>query len=56
MAQFEAEGVDALLVVLLTYSPSQIALPALKRTRLPIIVWNTQELLRRRRRPSTARR
>jgi len=44
VAQFEAEGCDALLVVLLTYSPSQAALPALRRTRLPIIVWNTQEL------------
>ncbi len=42
--RFEAEGCDALLVMLLTYSPSQIALPALKRTRLPIVVWNTQEL------------
>jgi len=41
---FESSGVDALLVVLLTYSPSQLALPALKRTRLPIVVWNTQEL------------
>ncbi len=41
---FEAAGADALLVMLLTYSPSQIALPALKATRLPIIVWNTQEL------------
>ena len=41
---FEAEGLDALLVILLTYSPSQLALPALKRTHLPIIVWNTQEL------------
>lgn len=41
---FEAEDLDALLVILLTYSPSQIALPALKRTHLPIIVWNTQEL------------
>jgi L-arabinose isomerase len=40
----QAEGADALLVILLTYSPSQIALPALKRTNLPIIVWNTQEL------------
>ncbi len=29
---------------LLTYSPSQLALPALQRTRLPIIIWNTQEL------------
>jgi L-arabinose isomerase len=41
---FEAAGADALLVMLLTYSPSQIALPALKATRLPIIIWNTQEL------------
>ena len=44
VAALEAQGADALLVVLLSYSPSQIALPALKRTRLPIIVWNTQEL------------
>jgi L-arabinose isomerase len=44
VAQFEADGADALLVMLLTYSPSQIALPALKRTPLPIVVWNTQEL------------
>jgi L-arabinose isomerase len=42
--QMESEGVDALLVIHLTYSPSQNALPALQRTRLPIIVWNTQEL------------
>ena len=45
VAQFEAEGADAVLVMLLSYSPSQIALPALKRTRLPLVVWNTQELL-----------
>ncbi len=44
VARFEAEGVDALLVVLLTYSPSQLALSALQRTRLPIVIWNTQEL------------
>ena len=44
VADLEAEGVDALLVMLLSYSPSQIALPALSRTRLPIMVWNTQEL------------
>ncbi len=37
-------GADALLVVCLTYSPSQLALPALQRADLPIIVWNTQEL------------
>lgn len=44
VARFEAEGADALLVVLLTYSPSQVALPALQRARLPILLWNTQEL------------
>ncbi len=42
--QFENAGADALLVLLLTYSPSQLALPALQRTRLPIVIWNTQEL------------
>ncbi len=42
--EFEAAGVDALMVVCLTYAPSQIVLPALKRSSLPIIVWNTQEL------------
>jgi len=45
VAQYEAQGVEALLVLCLTYSPSQIALPALQRTRLPILIWNTQELL-----------
>jgi len=44
VASLEAAGVDALLVILVSYSPSQISLPALKSTRLPIIVWNTQEL------------
>ena len=41
---YESKKVDALLVILLTYSPSQIALPTLQHTRLPILVWNTQEL------------
>ncbi len=44
VAEFEAARADALLVILLTYSPSQLALPALQRTRLPIAIWNTQEL------------
>ncbi len=44
VAEFEAARVDAVLVILLTYSPSQLALPALQRTRLPIVIWNTQEL------------
>lgn len=44
VAEFEAARADALLVILTTYSPSQLALPALQRTRLPIVIWNTQEL------------
>ena len=42
--RMEAEEVDAVLVICVSYSPSQNSLPALARTRLPIIVWNTQEL------------
>ena len=44
LREYEAAGVDALLVLLLTYAPSQVALPALQRTRLPLVLWNTQEL------------
>ena len=44
VSEYESAGVNALLVIFLTYAPSQIALPALQRTRLPIVVWNTQEL------------
>jgi len=44
VAAFEADGVDVLLVILLSYSTSLSSLPALRRTRLPIIIWNTQEL------------
>ena len=46
VAAYEAGGADVLLVVLLTYSTSLSSLPALQRTRLPIVVWNTQELYR----------
>ena len=42
--RFEAEDVDTLVVLFLCYSPSQTALPALVETRLPIVIWNTQEL------------
>jgi L-arabinose isomerase len=44
VAEHEATGCDAIVVICLTYSPSQIILPALQRTRLPILIWNTQEL------------
>ncbi len=42
--QYEGAGVDALVVVMASYSPSQVALRALRDTRLPIVIWNTQEL------------
>jgi len=45
VTRFESAGADAVLIVLLTYSPSQLALPALQRTRLPLVIWNTQQLL-----------
>jgi L-arabinose isomerase len=44
VADYEAENLDALLVIDLSYSTSQSAIPALRRTRLPIVIWNTQEL------------
>ena len=44
VSSYEADGIEGLIVVCLTYSPSQVSLPALARTRLPILVWNTQEL------------
>jgi L-arabinose isomerase len=44
VAGYEADGADCLLVICLTYATSLSALPALQRTRLPICVWNTQEL------------
>ena len=44
VAGFEAGGADLIVVVLLTYAPSHIALPALCRTRLPVLLYNTQRL------------
>ena len=44
VASFEADGKDLIVVVLLTYAPSHIALPALLRTRLPVVIYNTQQL------------
>jgi L-arabinose isomerase len=41
---FEVAGADVVIILLLTYSPSQLALAALKECRLPILIWNTQEL------------
>ena len=40
---FEASGKDLIVVVLLTYAPSHIALPALLATRLPILIFNWED-------------
>lgn len=42
--RLEREGAEVLLVMLLTYSTSLSSLQALLQTRLPIVIWNTQEL------------
>lgn len=42
--RLERDGAEVLLVILLTYSTSLSSLQALLGTRLPIVVWNTQEL------------
>lgn len=39
---FERNSADMVVVVLLTYAPSLIALPALLRTQLPVLILNTQ--------------
>ena len=44
VADFEAADLDALLLIDLSYSPSQIVVPAPRRSNLPLLVWNTQEL------------
>jgi L-arabinose isomerase len=43
VSKMERHPVDVILVICLTYSPSLNSLPALQRTRLPIVIWNTQE-------------
>lgn len=45
VARFDQGQVDLILVVLLTYAPSHIALPALLATQLPVVIFNTQQLL-----------
>lgn len=43
IAKFENDKVDLMMVVLLTYAPSHIALPGLCKTNLPILIFNTQK-------------
>ena len=44
ITHFESDGKDLIVIVLLTYAPSHIALPALTRTQLPLLIFNTQQL------------
>jgi len=41
VARFEAEGCDMVMVVCLTYSPSLVSVPALLRTQLPVVIFDT---------------
>jgi L-arabinose isomerase len=41
---FESKDLDLILLVFLTYTPSHVALKALKMTKLPILIFNTQKL------------
>lgn len=41
VARAEDEGADLLVLVLLSYTPSPVALPALSRTHLPVLLLNT---------------
>ncbi len=44
IAGFERDGKDLIVVVLLTYAPSHIALSGLLHTELPVLIYNTQRL------------
>ena len=46
LEEIEKAGADLLIVFPITYAPSLMVLPALKATRLPIVVLNTQILHR----------
>lgn len=40
----ERAGADAVVIVFLTYAPSQLVLTPLKKLRVPLLIWNIQEL------------
>ncbi|HOS91729.1 MAG TPA: hypothetical protein PLQ54_00310, partial [Armatimonadota bacterium] len=44
VARFDRDDVDLIIIVLLSYSTSLSAMPALLRTRKPLLIWNTQKL------------
>lgn len=41
LGQFEAEGCDMVMVVCLTYAPSLVSVPALFRSQLPLVIFDT---------------
>ena len=42
--RLEQAGVDAIFVIFLTYAPSQLAVVPLQSARVPLLIWNIQEL------------
>ena len=44
LADFRAAGVDLIVIVHLSYSPSLISLPGLLRADVPLVLFNTQQL------------
>ncbi|HNS32792.1 MAG TPA: hypothetical protein PKN36_07450 [bacterium] len=43
-SKFSGAGVDGIILVFLSYSPSLVMLPSLKKTDIPILIFNTQKL------------
>ncbi len=41
---FSESGVDGIVLVLLSYSPSLVILPSLKKSDIPVLIFNTQKL------------
>ncbi|MCM8815073.1 MAG: hypothetical protein NC931_03710 [Candidatus Omnitrophica bacterium] len=37
-------GVDGIIIVFLSYSPSMIIAPVIEKSRVPVLIWNTQHL------------
>ncbi|MDD3726317.1 MAG: hypothetical protein PHI44_03895 [Candidatus Ratteibacteria bacterium] len=44
LSRFEKERVDGLVLIFLSYSPSMDILPLFQKTKIPVLIWNTQKL------------
>ena len=43
---FEKEKVDGIIIIFLSYSQSLEILPAVRKLKIPLLIWNTQKLLK----------